>query len=165
MQEYEQDPMAKDSDDAQKIRQAEQRATRKRKVKTSASFTQSFSSTISKAPSFQFWNASFQNGYSPPIPTKTKFGYNANNPLNNPFNNPFRFTRTPKSTDTCMGCGEQGDWRKDCPKVQQHNKTERDHPPPPQELLILCHCLQILHAKSVSFCTWGTSICISIKIR
>ena len=28
-----------------------------------------------------------------------------------------------------MGCGEQGDWRKDCPKVQQHNKTERDHPP------------------------------------
>ena len=83
VQEYEQDPMARDSDDAQKIRQAEQRAIRKRKVKKSTSFTQSFSSTISKASSFQFWNASFQNGYSPPVPTKTKFGYNANNPLSN----------------------------------------------------------------------------------
>ena len=31
------------------------------------------------------------------------------------------FTRTPKSTDTCMGCGEQGHWRKDCLKVQQLN--------------------------------------------
>ena len=105
VQEYEQDPMASDSDDAQKIRQAEQRAIRKRKVKTPASFTQSSSSTISKAPSFQFRNASFQNGYSPPIPTKTKFEYNSSNPFNNPFsnpfNNPFRFTRTPKSTDTC----------------------------------------------------------------
>ena len=33
VQEYEQDPMASDSDDAQKIRQAEQRAIRKKKVK------------------------------------------------------------------------------------------------------------------------------------
>ena len=84
--------MASDSDDAQKIRQAELRAVRKRKVKTPASFTQSSSSTISKAPSFQFRNANFQNGYSPPVPTKTTFRYNSNNP----FNNPFRFARTPK---------------------------------------------------------------------
>ena len=62
--------MTSDSDDAQKIRQAEQSAIRKRKVKTPASFTQLSSSTISKASSSQFWNASFQNGYSPPIPTK-----------------------------------------------------------------------------------------------
>ena len=41
VQEYEQDPMASDSDDAQKIRQAKQRAIRKKKVKTPASFTQS----------------------------------------------------------------------------------------------------------------------------
>ena len=68
VQEYEQDPMASDSDDAQKIRQAEQRAIRKRKAKTPSSFTQSSSSTISKAPSFQFRNISFQNGYSLPIP-------------------------------------------------------------------------------------------------
>ena len=125
MQEYKQDPMASDSDDAQKIKQAQQKAIRKRKVKTSTSFKQSSSSTISKASSFQFRNASFQNGYSPP---KTKFECNANNPLNNPFNNlfnnPFRFTRMLKSTDTCMGCGEQGHWRKDCPKVQHHNKTD-----------------------------------------
>ena len=66
VQEYEQDPMASDSDDAQKVRQGEQRAIRKKKVKR-------------------------------------------------------LFTRTPKSTDTCMGCGEQGHWRKDCPKVQQLN--------------------------------------------
>ena len=66
VQEYEQDHMASDSDDAQKIRQAEQKAIRKKKVKT-------------------------------------------------------LFTRTPKSTDTCMGCGEQGHWRKDCLKVQQLN--------------------------------------------
>ena len=84
--------MASDSDDAQKIRQAELRAVRKRKVKTPASFTQSSSSTISKAPSFQFRNANFQNGYSPPVPTKTTFRYNSNNP----FNNPFRFARMPK---------------------------------------------------------------------
>ena len=96
----------------------------KRKVKTPTSFTQSSSSMISKAPSFQFWDASFQNGYTPPIPTKTKFEYNSYNPFNNPFNNPFRFTRMPKSTDTCMGGGEQGHWRKDCPKVQQHNKAD-----------------------------------------
>ena len=70
VQEYKQDPMASDSDDAQKIRQAELRAVRKRKVKTPASFTQSSSSTISKAPSFQFRNANFQNGYSPPVPQK-----------------------------------------------------------------------------------------------
>ena len=117
-------PMASDSDNAQKIRQAKQRAIRKRKVKTSASFTQSSSSTISKAPSSHFRNASFQDGYSPPIPTKTKFDCNPNNPFNNPFNNSFRFPRMPKSTDTCMGCGEQGHWKKDCPKVQQHNKSD-----------------------------------------
>ena len=52
IQEYEQDPMASDSDDAQKIRQTEQRAIRKRKAKTPSSFTQTSSSTISKAPSF-----------------------------------------------------------------------------------------------------------------
>ena len=117
-------PMASESDDAQKIRQAEQRTIRKRKVKTSASFTQSSSSTISKASSSHFRNASFQNGHSPPIPTKTKFEYNPNNPFNNPFSNSFRFPRTPKSTDTCMGCGEQGHWKKECLKVQQHNKLD-----------------------------------------
>ena len=86
VQEYEQDFMASDSDDPQKIRQAEQRAIRKRKLKTPSRFTQSSSSTISKAPSFQFRNANFQNGYSRPISTKTKFEYNLNNPFNNPFN-------------------------------------------------------------------------------
>ena len=61
--------MASNSDDVQKIRQAEQRAFRKRKVKAPPppsprpSFTRSSSSTISKAPIFQFCNASFQNGY------------------------------------------------------------------------------------------------------
>ena len=121
VQEYEQNPMESDSDDAQKIRQAEQRAIRKRKVKTPASVTQSSSSTISKAPNFQFRNVGFQNGYSSPIPTKTKFEYNSNNP----FNNPFRFTWTPKRTDTCMVCGEQGHWRKDSPKVHNKNSTTK----------------------------------------
>ena len=54
MQEYEQDSTASDSDDTQKITQVEQRAIRKNKVKTPPSFTQSSSSTISKAPSFHF---------------------------------------------------------------------------------------------------------------
>ena len=45
VQEYEQDPMASDSDNAQK------------KVKTLASFAQSSSSAISKASSFRFQNA------------------------------------------------------------------------------------------------------------
>ena len=102
LQEYEQDSI-----DAQKIRQ--NKAIRKRKVKAPTSFTQSTSSTIAKAPSFQFWDASFRNGSSLPISTK-RIEYNSNNPfsnlINNPFNNPFRPTRTPKSSDNCMGCRE-----------------------------------------------------------
>ena len=113
VQEYKQDPIARDSLNAQKIRQAEQRAIRKRKVKTPANFTHSSSSTISKAPSFWLRNASFENGYRPPIATKTKFEYNANNPFNNTFYNPFRYTRTCKSTDIGMGCGEQCHLTKD----------------------------------------------------
>ena len=35
-----------------------------------------------------------------------------NNPFSNLFNIPFRFTRIPKSTDTCVSCGEQGHWRR-----------------------------------------------------
>ena len=116
VQEYKPNRMASDSDDAQKIRQAEKIAIRKRKVKTYASFTQLSSSTISKALSFQFQNTSFQNVYSLPIPIKTKFEYNSNNPFNNlfkkPFNSTFRFTRTPKSTNTWLGCADQGYWRK-----------------------------------------------------
>ena len=86
-------------------------------------------SMISKAPSFQFQNASFQNGYSLPISKKKKkIEYNSinpfNNPFHNPFKNPFRFTKTPKSTDTCMDCREQGHFRKGCPKIQQHDKTD-----------------------------------------
>ena len=80
--------MASDSDDAQKISQAEQRALRKKKAKTPSSSTQSPSSMISKAPSCQFRNASFQNGYSLPVSAKTKFEYNSNNPFNNPSTTP-----------------------------------------------------------------------------
>ena len=69
MQKYEQDLTANDSDDAQKNRLAEQRAIAKRKVKTHPGFIQSSLSTVSKAPSFQFSNASFQNGNSSPIPS------------------------------------------------------------------------------------------------
>ena len=46
--------MVSDSDDAQKIRQAEQRAIKKKKVKTSTSFTQSSSSRSLKHPVFSF---------------------------------------------------------------------------------------------------------------
>ena len=56
-------PLQVDSDEAQKIRQEEQRAVTKREVKTRASFTQSSKSTISQTPSFQFRNARFQNRY------------------------------------------------------------------------------------------------------
>ena len=59
VQEHEQDPMERDSDNAQKTRQAKQRAIRKKKGKTPASFTQSSRSTISEAPSFRFQNAHF----------------------------------------------------------------------------------------------------------
>ena len=81
MQEHEQEPTAKDSDDSQKVRQAEQREIKKNiKVRTPASFTQSSSSTISKAPSSQFRNASFQNGYSLPIPTQLNLNAIKTNP-------------------------------------------------------------------------------------
>ena len=54
VQEHEQDPMESDSDNTQKNRQAKQRAIRKKKGKTPASFTQSSRSTISEAPSLPF---------------------------------------------------------------------------------------------------------------
>ena len=104
--------MASDSEDAQKIRQAELRAIRKRNVKTPASFTQSSSSTISKAPSSQFRNASFQNGYSLPVTTKTTFRYNSNNP----FNNPFRFARMPKVQTPSWAAESKATGEKTVPK-------------------------------------------------
>ena len=54
VQEYKQDPMASDSDNAQKIRQAEQKGIQKKKVKTPASFTQSSLSQFLKHPVFGF---------------------------------------------------------------------------------------------------------------
>ena len=54
VQEYEQDPMASDSDSTQKIRQAEQKGIQKKKVKTPASFTQSSLSQFLKHPVFGF---------------------------------------------------------------------------------------------------------------
>ena len=37
--------------------------------------------------------------------------------------------------------------------VRKFNSITKQNGITPRELLILCHCLQILHAKSVSFCT------------
>ena len=51
-QENEQDSLASDSDNTQKIIHAEQRAIGKSKVKKPASFTKSSPSVISKTPSF-----------------------------------------------------------------------------------------------------------------
>ena len=38
-------------------------------------------------------------------------------PFSNPINNSFRFTRGPKSTDICMGCGEKRGGRKTVQKI------------------------------------------------
>ena len=121
VEEYEADPIASDSDDSRKIRQAEQRAIRKKK-KTPTSQQQSGSSTLTKPNGYQFRNASFNYGYSPPMPTYNQ-GYQGTKGFMQQNINPFRFVRTPRSTDTCMGCREQGHWRKYCPKLNQQPKN------------------------------------------
>ena len=120
VEEYEEDPIASDSDDSRKNPQAEQRAIRKKKNKTPTSSQQSSSSTWAKPNGFQFRNASFNYGYSPPVPPI----YQGTKNVSQQNNTPFRYVRTPCSTDTCMGCGEQGHWRRFCPKLIQNQQPK-----------------------------------------
>ena len=56
-----------------------------------------------------------------PYKNKTwiKFKQPFKNPFKNAFSNTFGFTRTSKSTDTCVGCREQGYRRKDNSTTKQ----------------------------------------------
>ena len=123
-EEYESDPVADDSDDCKRIRQAEQRAIKKRKTKITTRNLQQTSSFNRPTNNYQFRNATFGHGYTPQIiEPRTKIDFQSQNPYS--YVNPFQQNtfRTPKINDVCLGCGEQGHWRKNCPKINNTPKS------------------------------------------
>ena len=115
--EYEADPIASDSDDNKKIRQAENRALRKKKDKKPVRPT--FSSPPTQSPSYRFRIDHNQHGYTPQQSRQTpatyfRQGYNQRY-------HPTHASHTIRSGDTCFACGEKGQWRQYCPKTRYRN--------------------------------------------
>ena len=122
---------AGDSEDAQKIRLAEQRVNRKGKVKHSAVLRSHLHSQYLKQPVFSFGMPVSKMDILRQSLQKQNLITIQTTPLKIPWTTPLTIpsdSRMLKSTgtctDTCMGCGEQGHWRKDCSKVQQQIKTD-----------------------------------------
>ena len=106
--EYETDPIASNSDDGKKIRQAEHRVLTKRKTKTSNKLTL-------RVFSQQFRIDGENNGFTPP----SQRNFNLRFPLSN-FTQDSYYRLGPsrsnvRSVDTCFGCSEREHWRKYCP--------------------------------------------------
>ena len=110
VQEYMPDELASDSDDSRKMRQAENRATKKRKL----AFSKKPSSTFSSATQFH----QFNSGNATPSYAGNQF---RNAPLSsqrqgwNPLQ-PNNFGRFQNPTNHCYNCGELGHWKHSCPK-------------------------------------------------
>ena len=110
VQEYMSDELASDSDDSRKMRQAENRATKKRKL----AFSKKPSSTFSSATQFH----QFNSGNATPSYAGNQF---RNAPLSsqrqgwNPLQ-PNNFGRFQNPTNHCYNCGELGHWKHSCPK-------------------------------------------------
>ena len=107
VQEYIPDELASDSDDSKRMRQADARATKKRKMqnKPSASF--------SSAAQYQKFNVSrnqrlFNNQFRNAPQQTTKPGWTPLQPNN--------FGRFQHTTNICYNCGEPGHWKHSCPK-------------------------------------------------
>ena len=110
VQEYMPDELASDSDESRKMRQAENRATKKRKLASS----KKPSSTFSSATQFHQINS----GNATPSYAGNQF---RNAPLSsqrqgwNPLQ-PNNFGRFQNPTNHCYNCGELGHWKHSCPK-------------------------------------------------
>ena len=110
VQEYMPDELASDSDDSRKMRQAENRATKKRKL----AFSKKPSSTFTSATQFH----QFNSGNATPSYAGNQF---RNAPLSsqrqgwNPLQ-PNNFGRFQNPTNHCYNCGELGNWKHSCPK-------------------------------------------------
>ena len=98
VQEYLSDEIASDSEDEKKLRQAEKRALEKHTSKKVAR-------EVPKAQQpFRSAAPDTHTNKSTAIGGRQNFGQNA-----------LRFGRTPKPTDICLSCGQQGHWRRNCP--------------------------------------------------
>ena len=118
VQEYMPDELASDSDDTRKMRQAENRATKKRKL----AFSKKPSSTFSSATQFH----QFNSGNATPSYAGNQF---RNAPLSsqrqgwNPLQ-PNNFGRFQNPISHCYNCGELGHWKHSCPKRILSSKLE-----------------------------------------
>lgn len=101
VKEYMSDDLASDTEDEKRIRQAETRAVRKRKLRKQEN-SQRRQNTRRAAPSAIFPNPSSSG-------TATNSWSNFR-----PYN---KISTGPRPTDFCFGCNEQGHWRRNCPKV------------------------------------------------
>ena len=119
--EYEADLITSDSDDGQKIRQAENRVFTKRKTKTSNKLTLRVPSQKPSGQQFQIDGE--HNGFTPLSQQTFKLRFPSNS-----FNQDGYYRRAQwpissnvRSGDTCFGCGERGHWRKYCPNSRHGN--------------------------------------------
>ena len=119
--EYEADPIASDSDDGKKIRQAENRALTKRKSKKPNKLN--LRVPRQKPSGQQFRIDGEHNGFTSPSQQNFNLRFPANNFTQDDY---FRSAQWPSSSnvrsgDTCFSCGERGHWRKYCPNSRYRN--------------------------------------------
>ena len=119
--EYEADPIATDSDDGKKIRQAENRALTKRKSKTSNKLTLRVPSQ--KSSDQQFRIDGEHNGFTRLSQGNFNYRFPSNSFIKGSY---YRRAQWPscsngRSGDTCLGCGEREHWRKYCPNSRHRN--------------------------------------------
>ena len=117
VQEYMPDELASDSDDSRKMCQAENRATKKRKL----AFLRKPSPTFSSATQFQ--QSSLEN--LTPLYTGNRF---RNAPLSSQRQGwdllqPNNFGPFQSPTNHCYNCGEFGHWKHNCPKMNIIQQT------------------------------------------
>ena len=115
VQKYMPDQLASDSDDSRKMRQAENRATKKRKL----AFSKKTSSTFSSATQFhQFNSGNATSSYAgnqfrnAPLSSQRQ-GWNPLQPNN--------FGRFQNPTNHCYNCGELGHWKYSCPQKEYYS--------------------------------------------
>ena len=119
--EYEADPIASNSDDGKKIRQAENRALTKRKSKKPNK--RNLRVPRQKPSGQQFRIDGEHNGFTPPSQQNFNLRFPANNFTQDGY---FRRAQWPSSSnvtsgDTCFSCGERRHWRKYCPNSRYRN--------------------------------------------
>ena len=119
--EYETDPIASDSDDGKKIRQAQNRALTKRKSKKSNKLNLRI--PRQKPSGQQFRIDGEHNGFTPLSQQNFNLRFPSNNFTQDGY---FRRAQWPNSSnvrsgDTCFSCGEKGHWRKYYPNSRYRN--------------------------------------------